>query len=92
MGPEGVSGTPWGVIWGPWGDLLGSLEIFLAAVGCLRGPLGIPGGSWDVLGRLGGDFQDFLGQFREAFWLDFGMFFGVFSLFFWTLFFDRFLK
>ena len=77
---------------GPWGDFLGSLEVLLAAVGCLRGPLGIPGGSWDVLGRLGGDFRDFPGQFREAFWLHFGMIFGVFSLIFWTLFFGRFLK
>ena len=47
---------------GPWGDFLGSLEVFLAAVGCLRGPLGFPGGSWDVLGRLGGDFRDFSGK------------------------------
>ena len=52
---------------GPWGDFLGSLEVFLAAVGCLRGPLGIPGGSWDVLGRLGGDFRDFSGNFGRPF-------------------------
>ena len=77
---------------GPWGDFLGSLEVLLAAVGCLRGPLGIPGGSWDVLGRLGGDIRGFPGQFREAFRLYFVMIFGGFSLIFWTLLFGIFLK
>ena len=68
---------------GPWGDFLGSLEVLLAAVGCLRGPLWIPGGSWDVLGRLGGDFRDFpgnsgspFGSILTSFLLFFRVFFG----------------
>ena len=43
---------------GPLGDFLGSLDVLLAAVGSLGAPLGVPGGSWDVSGRLGGDFRD----------------------------------
>ena len=46
-----------GLLWGSFGVLwvtfLGSLEVLLAAVGCLRAPLGLPGGSWVVLERLG---------------------------------------
>ena len=67
-------GLLWGSFGAPWGDIWGSLDVLLAAVGCLRGPLWILGGSWDVLGRLGGDFRDFpgipgslLAQFRVYF-------------------------
>ena len=52
-------GVFWGSFGGPLGDFLGSLDVLLAAVGCLGGPLGVPRGSWDVPGRLGHDFSDF---------------------------------
>ena len=62
MGPEGVPWNPLGSFGGPLDDFLESWGVFLAAVGCLGGPLGIPGVSWDLLGRLGCDFQDFPGN------------------------------
>ena len=62
MDPKGVPWSLLGVIWGPLGDFLGSLDVLLAAVGSLGGPLGIPGVSWDVPGRLWGDFRDFSGN------------------------------
>ena len=67
MSPESVSGTPLGVIWGPWAHFWGSSEVLLAAEACLGDPLGIPGGSWDVPGRLGGDFRDFPGNSGRPF-------------------------
>ena len=70
MDPKGVPWTLLGVIWGPLGDFLGSLDVLLAAMACLGG------GSWDVAGRLEGDFR----KFQEVFWLHFGIIFGVFSL------------
>ena len=78
MNPEGVSGTPLEALGGPWGDFLGSLDVLLAAVGSLGGPLGIPGVSWDVPGRLGGDFRDFPGNSGRSF----GCILGSFLLFF----------
>ena len=54
---------------GPLGDFLGSLDVLLAAVGCLGGPLGIPRVSWDLLGRLGCDFRDFPGNSGRPFGL-----------------------
>ena len=70
-----VLGTSLGVLWGsfggPLGDFLGSLDVLLTAVGCLGGPLGIPGVSWDFLWRLGCDFHDFPGNasfFGVIFW------------------------
>ena len=74
-------GLFWGSFGGPLGDFLGSSDVLLAAVGCLRGPLGIPGGSWHVLGRLG-RFPGFSGKFREAFWINFGLIFVDFFAFF----------
>ena len=44
MDPKGVPWRLLGVIWGPLGDFLGSLDVLLAAVGSLGGPWGIPGG------------------------------------------------
>ena len=67
MDPKGVPWSLLGVIWGPLGDFLGSLDVLLAAVGSLGGPLGIPGVSWDLLGRLGCDFQDFPGNSGRPF-------------------------
>ena len=75
-------GLLWGSLWAPGGDIWVSLEVLLAAVGCLRGPLGIPGVSWDVLGRLGGDFNDFPGNSGRPF----GFRFCSFSLFFLSFF------
>ena len=72
MDPKGV---PWGllgVIWSPLGDFSGSLDVLLAAVGSLGGPLGIPGVAWDVPWRLWGDFRDF-----PAFWCFVPSLFGV---------------
>ena len=56
---RGPLGSLWGSFGGPWGCFLGSVEPLLAAEACLGGPLGVPGGSWGVLKRLGGDFRDF---------------------------------
>ena len=92
MDPKGVPWSLLGVIWGPLGDFLGSLDVLLAAVGSLGGPLGIPGVSWDVPGRLWGDFSVFPGNSGRLFVSILRSFFGVFSLFVWGLFFDRFLK
>ena len=80
-------GPLWGSFGGPLGYFLGSLEVLLAAVGCLRGPLGLPGGSWDVLGRLGGDFRDFPGNS----WRPFGSILCICLLFFRFVFWPRFL-
>ena len=71
-------GVFWGSFGGPLGDFLGSLDVLLAAVGCLGGPLGIPGVSWDLLGRLGCDFRDFPGNSGRPF----GSILSSFSMFF----------
>ena len=60
-------GVLWGSFGGPLREFLGSLDVLLAAVGCLGGPLGVPGGSWDVPERLGGDFRDFPGNSGRPF-------------------------
>ena len=80
-------GSPWIPFGGPWGHFLRSLEVLLAAVGCLGGPLRIPAGTWVVLGRLGGDFRDFPGNFGRPF----GSILGSFLLFFRSFFGLRFL-
>ena len=67
MDPKGVPLSPLGSFGDPLGDFLGSLDVLLAAVGCLGGPLGIPGVSWDLLGRLGCDFRDFPGNSGRPF-------------------------
>ena len=72
---------------GPLSDFLGSLDVLLAAVGCLGGPLRIPAGAWLVLGRLGDDFRDFPGNFGRPF----GSILGSFLLFFRSFFGLRFL-
>ena len=75
-------GVFWGSFGGPLGDFLGSLDAVLAAVGCLGGPLGIPGISWDLLGRLGCDFRDFPGNSGRPF----GSILRSFLVFFRSLF------
>ena len=75
-------GVFWGSFGGPLGDFLGSLDVLLAAVGCLGGPLGIPGVSWDLLGRLGCDFRDFPGNSGRPF----GSILSSFLVFFRSLF------
>ena len=75
-------GLLWGSFGAPWGDIWGSLEVLLAAVGCLRGPLWIHGGSWEGLGRLGGDFRDFPGNSGRPFGSILGSFFLFFRSFF----------
>ena len=82
VSPESVSGTSSGVIWGPWAHFWGSSEVLLAAEACLGGPLGVPGDSWDVLGRLGGDFRDFPGNSGRPF----GSILRSFLVFFRSLF------
>ena len=59
--PKGVPWSLLGKFGGPLGDFLGSLDVLLAAVLCLGGPLGVPGGSWDFPWRLGGDFREIPG-------------------------------
>ena len=82
VAPGGVSGTPLGVIWGSLGSLFGVFGGLLAAVGCLRGPLGLPGSSWDVLGASRGRFPEFRRVFRVAFWTCFRIISIVMSCFF----------
>ena len=67
---------------GALGDFLGSLDVILAAVGCLGGPLGVPGRSWVVPGRLGADFRDF----PETSGSPFGIILATFCKFFWLFF------
>ena len=81
MDPKGAPWSPLGSFGVPLDDFLESLDVILGAVGCLGGPLGVPGGSWVVPGRFGSDCPGFSGKFREAFWLNFGFIFVVFSLF-----------
>ena len=82
MDPKGVPWSLLGVIWGPLGDFFGSLDVLLAAVGSLGGPLGIPEISWDVPGRLWGDFRDFPGNSGRQFWIHFELILGVLFAFF----------
>ena len=77
VSPGSVSGSPWGVIWGPWAHFWGSSEVLLAAEACFGVSLGVPGDSWDVLGRLGGDFRDFPGNSGRPF----GSILGIFLVF-----------
>ena len=81
-------GLLWGSFGGPWGHFLGSLEVLLAAVGCFRAPLGLPGGSWVVLGASRGRFPEFGRVFQVAFWTHFRLISVVFSLFFRASFFE----
>ena len=74
-------GLLWGSFGASWSDIWGSLEVLLAAVGCLRGPLWIPGGSWEGLGRLGCDFRDFPGNSGRPFGSILGSFFVFFRSF-----------
>ena len=74
-------GVFWGSFGGPLGDFLGSLDVLLGAVGCLGGPLGIPGVSWDLLERLGCDFRDFPGNSGRPFGLILSLFFMFFCSF-----------
>ena len=70
--PKGVPWSPFGVIGGALGHFLGSSDVILAVVGCLGGPLGVPGRSWVVPGRLGADFRDFPGNSGTPFGSVFG--------------------
>ena len=56
-----------GSFWIAFGHFLKSLGVILAAVGCLGGPLGVPGRSWVVPGRLGAGFQHFPGKAGKPF-------------------------
>ena len=67
MEPQGVPWSLLGVILGPLGDFLGSLDVLSAAVGSLGGALGIPGVSWDVPVRFWADFWDFPGNSGKPF-------------------------
>ena len=63
-------GVFWGSFGGPLGDFLGSLDVLLAAVGCLGRPLGVQGGSWESLGASGaisGIFREILGRLLAPF-------------------------
>ena len=88
----GCLGVLWESFGGPLGDFLASLDVLLAAVECLGGPLGIPGGSWDVPGRFGRDLPDFPGNFGRSVGSILHSFLVFFILFCWALVFDRFLK
>ena len=76
---------------GPLGDW-GSLDVLLGAVGCLEDLLVVPGSSWEVPGRLGGDFWDLLGNSGRPFGSILGPFLVFCSVCFWPMFFDEFLK
>ena len=86
--PSASLGVLLGLFGGALGHFLGSWDVILAAVGCLGGPLGVPGRSSVVPGRLGADFRDFpgnsgspfgsiLGSFFMCFWFFFGIFFFI---------------
>ena len=64
----------------------------MAAEACLGGPLGVPGDSWDVLGRLGRDFRDFPGNSGRPFGSILCYFLQFFRSFCWAWFFDRFAE
>ena len=66
---------------GALGHFLRSSDVILAAVGCLGGPLGVPGGSWDIPGRLGIDFLDFPGNSRRPFSFILSLFLAFFVFF-----------
>ena len=74
-------GLLWGSFAGPWGHFSGSLEVLLVAVGCLRGPLGIPGvpGTfWGDSGAISGIFREISGGLLGSFWGHFCCFFALF--------------
>ena len=78
-------GVLWGSFGGPLIDFLGSLEVLLAAVGCLRGPLGLPGvpGSfWGVSGAISRIFREISGGLLVPCWAHVSCLFGYFSFFF----------
>ena len=60
-------GIPFRSFWNCLCGFLGSLGIRLVAVWWLGGPLGIPGGSWGLPERLGGDFRDLPGNYGRPF-------------------------
>ena len=62
----GLLGLPGVTFWGLW-------RSFWLLWG-LRGPLGVPGVTWDVPGRLGGDFHDFPGNSGRSFGSILGLF------------------
>ena len=68
-------------------QFLGSSDVILAVVGCLGGPLGVPGRSWVVPGRRGADFRDFPGNSGSPFGSSLGSFFMFFWFFFGICFF-----
>ena len=75
-------GSHLGLLWVTFSGLWRSFSLLWGALGSFGDPWGFLGRSWATRGR----FPGFSGKFREVFWLDFGMVFGVFSLFCWTLF------
>ena len=82
MGPEGVSGTPWGVIlkvlgvtfWGLWR----SFWLLWGALGVLWGSLGVPGTFLGDSGAISGIFREIPGGLLAPFWDDFWYFFAHF--------------
>ena len=79
-----------GVLWrsfgAPWGDIWGSLEVLLAALGCLGGPLGVlwvskgaPGSLLGASGAISGIFREIPGALLASILLLFACFFGYFS-------------
>ena len=62
------------------------MEALLAAEACLGVPLGVPGGSWGVLKRLGVHFRDFRENSVRPLGSILGIFFVFFSSFSWPSF------
>ena len=78
----GASLAPlWASFEAPWGHFLGSLEVLLAAVGCLRGPLGslgVPGTFLGDSGAISGIFREIPGGLLARFWDGLWCFFALF--------------
>ena len=79
-------GVLWGSFGAPWGDIWGSLEVLLAALGCLGGPLGVlwvskgaPGSLLGASGAISGIFREIPGALLPSMLLLFACFFGYFS-------------
>ena len=79
-------GFLWGSFGAPWGDIWGSLEVLLAALGCLGGPLGVlwvskgaPGSPLGASGPISGIFREIPGAILASIWLLLACFFGYFS-------------
>ena len=81
----GSLGVLWRSFWTPRGDIEGSLEVLLAALGCLGGPLGVlwvskgaTGSPLGASGLISGILREIPGALLASFSVLFAYFLGVF--------------